>query len=95
MSTRYHVCQSVRGALMNWTKRDWKRNLRHDDGRPCTEWEAKKFMLDQLALGREVIPLTNPPCDGFDYKTGCPGHPEPAPPAERAADGASGEGRAP
>ena len=75
MSTTYHVCQSVRGALLNWTKRDWANNLRHDDGRRCTPDEAKMFMLDQLAQGREVIPLTNPPCEGFDYKKGCQGHP--------------------
>ena len=72
--TTHHVCQSVRGALANWTKREWSRNLRHDDGRPCSEREAKEFMMDQLAQGREVIPLTNPPCEGFSYKTGCPGH---------------------
>ena len=73
--TRYHVAQSVRGALLNWKKRDWERNLVDGAGRPVGAYASKQYMLDQLAQGREVIPLTHEPCAGFSYKTGCPGHP--------------------
>lgn len=24
--------------------------------------------------GKNVIPLSDPPCEGFSYQTGCPGH---------------------
>jgi len=70
-----HMCQSVRGPLTNWKKADWKRNARgwKQDGRSMTGEDLKEYFLDQLALGREVIPLGEP-CEGFDYKTGCPGH---------------------
>lgn len=71
--TNYHLCQSVRGALLNWKKREW-RCLIDKDGRRLSVDEAKEWMLGQLAQGREVIPLTHEPCEGFDYKTGCPGH---------------------
>lgn len=70
----YHLCQSVRGALMNWTKREWSRALVDENGRRLPADVAKQWMLDQLAQGREVIPITHKPCEGFSYKTGCPGH---------------------
>ena len=75
--TRYHMCISVRGVL-RWPDRklvaDWKGAITDDDGKLLnTAHEIREFFLDQLAQGREVIPL-GPACEGFDYKLGCPGH---------------------
>jgi len=35
--------------------------------------EMREAFMDELAQGHKVIPVGKP-CDGFDYKTGCPGH---------------------
>ena len=71
-----HMCLSVRGALMNWSDRQFDGVFTHDDGRSMTPMEAKAALLDELAKGHEVIPC-GPVCDGFDYGGGgCPGHPD-------------------
>ena len=76
MSTTFHMCQSVRGML-NWTATETKRNMRSitkEDGRRFgSVHEFRSAVVDELAKGHEVIPLGKP-CDGFDYKKGCPGH---------------------
>ncbi len=74
MSTRIiHACVSVRGAIRNW--RDWIGSITGDDGkRLMTRDEIQDALMDELAKGREVIPIGNP-CEGFDYSgAGCPGH---------------------
>jgi hypothetical protein len=68
-----HVCQSIRGALMNWRDRDWVGVCRDAAGRMMSPNEVKAAFLDEMANGHEVIPI-GPACEGFDYKTGCPGH---------------------
>ena len=78
MTTRYHVCLDVRGALTNWRLRDFT-GMFKDGDRLLTATQAKAFLLEELSKGREVIPYGE--CDNFSYKTGCQGHPEPAPPA--------------
>ena len=72
MITSYHISLDVRGALTNWRLRDFD-GLFKDGLRKLTAREAKAFLLDQLAQGREVIPYGE--CGNFDYKTGCQGHP--------------------
>ena len=37
-----------------------------------TEQEVKRFLQEQLAMGRRLLPCGN--CDNFDYETGCKGH---------------------
>lgn len=72
---RVHMCQSVRGPLMNWTKRDWKNATTYitpEGGGRCTADELKAHFLKLLADGNEVIPIGD--CDNFDPKTGCRGH---------------------
>ncbi len=77
-TTRIHVSQSIRGPLMWWTKRDWQKATkwitRSDGTRFSTGDQLKEEFLNELAQGHEVIPMTSEPCEGFDYKTGCPGH---------------------
>lgn len=69
MGKSFHFCLSVRGALKN---RDFS-GFTNDDGSKATPEQVQDFLLDQLAMGREVIPMSKD-CKGFDYKTGCPGH---------------------
>ena len=38
-----------------------------------TTAEVKAFLENQLAMGHECLPMSSE-CEGFDYKTGCPGH---------------------
>lgn len=71
-TTVHHGCLDVRGALTNWTNRQLAGMFRHPDGRRMTGPEVKAQLLDELAQGHEVLPLGE--CEGFDHKTGCPGH---------------------
>lgn len=69
-----HFAQSVRGAL-RWDRRMMKRMASSIivDGKPLqTADEVREFFMDCLAAGKELLPMG--PCEGFDYKTGCPGH---------------------
>jgi hypothetical protein len=34
--------------------------------------ELRSALMDEIAQGHEVLPTGE--CEGFDYKTGCPGH---------------------
>lgn len=73
MKTRYHMNLSVRGALKR-PKRMQAGMFTRDDGKSCTADEARDFLLDQLSMGREVLPVGT--CDNFDYSGGgCQGHP--------------------
>ena len=72
MSRMLHCCQSVRGA-MRLSKRDLAKMFKRDDGSPVSADDAWEHLADELARGREVIPLGEP-CEGFDYVDGCPGH---------------------
>jgi hypothetical protein len=71
-----HMCLSVRGAL-NWNARELRSATTwclKDDGSRYTSAELRNALMDELAQGHEVLPMS-PDCDGFDFKTGCPGHP--------------------
>jgi hypothetical protein len=74
MSRKYHLCLDVRGALHNWTDRQFKGVFKHDDGRPMSPREAKNALMDEIAKGHKVIPTCE--CDNFSYQTGCGGHDE-------------------
>jgi len=81
-----HVCLSVRGAL-RWDRRTLARackGVTMPDGRRPTPDELRDHLMDLLADGNEVVPLGDP-CEGFDPKTGCPGH-ETAPAHPQGAD---------
>ncbi|WP_333676806.1 hypothetical protein [Dyella sp.] len=72
--TMYCSCLDVRGAIKRITKRNLARMFKRADGTRLSAAEAKDYLLDQLAQGREFIPFGQ--CDNFDYKNGCMGHPE-------------------
>lgn len=70
----FHIHLSVRGALRDFSKRELKDLFRFENGRYCTAAEAKEFLADCLAQGKEVLPMGTP-CEGFDFSGGgCPGH---------------------
>lgn len=87
MSTTFHLSLSVRGAIRNLQASRAKKSAFTDDhGRPMTRLEAIDGLMDELAKGRETMPLSkgcgnpcknSPQCKGFDFgpKGGCPGHP--------------------
>ena len=70
-----HMRASVRGML-NWDRRTTQRNLRSitktDGSRYRGVEEFRDALMDMLANGVEFVPMGE--CDGFDPKTGCPGH---------------------
>jgi hypothetical protein len=85
---RVHTCPSVRGAL-RWPKRELARmckGVRMPDGRRPTPDQLRDHFMDELAQGHEVVPLGEP-CEGFSFKTGCPGHDVPDAPAEEVHGG--------
>jgi len=81
-----YMCLSVRGAINNLQRQRGKKTYMTDDvGRPLSKPEAINALMDELAKGRQVIPMgqhcANPcpnadkGCTGFDYGEhgGCPG----------------------
>ncbi len=79
MTKTIHMGQSIKGPLLNWSAKDWKRALKYmtrDDGLAFgSVQELKEAFLAELAQGHEVIPLGV--CDNWDWKKGCGGHPIP------------------
>lgn len=72
--TTHHLCIDLKGALMNWSDRQWRNCVTADDGHTMTPQEVRAEFLSELAEGRKVIPAA--PCDNFDYQKGCLGHPQ-------------------
>jgi len=70
-SQTFHMSLSVRGAL-GWPKRMLREMFRTDDGHPLTPDEARDELMSHLSEGHEVLPMGS--CEGFDFRTGCPGH---------------------
>lgn len=74
--TFYCCCLDVRGALHTMTKRELAAMFRDaTTGKRLDANAAREHLLNQVALGRVVIPCG--PCDNFDYTHGCQGHPDP------------------
>lgn len=84
---RVSMCLSVRGALHDLgSRRGAKSYFTDDNGKPLTRLQAIDTLHDDLAAGREVIPLSNEcaspckhadkGCKGFDFGKGggCPGY---------------------
>ena len=65
-----HFAMSVRGALNHPSQ--LKNCITVDGKKLKTTYEVREFLLDQLSMGHELLPMGD--CEGFDYKTGCPGH---------------------
>lgn len=67
---RIHICQSVEGALKNWTRKQWLAVAAENN---MTPGQAKKQFELYRFEGKKVIPIGDP-CEGFSYIDGCPGH---------------------
>lgn len=72
-----HCVLDIQGVL-DWPSARLVGLFRHSDGRVATAEEARAQLRDLLAEGKAMLPLGGP-CDGFSYKTGCPGHAYPMP----------------
>lgn len=90
MSTT-HLCMSlcVRGAIRDLqAQRGQKTYMRFDDGRTMNKAQAIDALMDELAKGRETLPMGakcgnpcgNAGCKGFDFgpNGGCPGYEVPS-----------------
>ena len=76
MSRTMHVHLSVSGSLsQGHTEMARLRTaLRRSDGTKfASVRELREVLVELLAGGVECIPIGSP-CEGFDPKTGCPGH---------------------
>ncbi|MCY1275348.1 hypothetical protein D9M69_494460 [compost metagenome] len=72
--TTYHVHLCVRGYLRDASKRELAGMFQRQDGTKLSADEAREYLMDCLAEGKEVLPLSQE-CEGFDYSgKGCPGH---------------------
>lgn len=70
MGRTLHLCQSVSGALRNWSKKDWE-HIGRDNGMTGPQVK-EKFRIMEFE-GIKVIPIGDR-CEGFSNETGCPGH---------------------
>lgn len=67
-----HMCIDVRGLLLK-SDRHLEGWLSDDAGNLLSPRDARLALMGELLKGHEVIPASGA-CEGFDYKTGCPGH---------------------
>ena len=68
-----HLCMDVQGFLMHHNrKKDYEKMFRDNSGRILSSDEARHHLLNELAAGHRVIPMTG--CDNFDFQKGCLGH---------------------
>lgn len=74
MKTNHHMCVDIEGVL-RWPDKDL-RKLFTDDGMQRSGKWIRDWLKLQLAQGRKVLPMSKE-CEGFNYLTGCPGHPVP------------------
>lgn len=75
VGTTIHMCLSVRG-LLSWNRRELKQATKWitpTGGGRYTVEQLRDALMDELAQGHEKLPYGEM-CEGFDFKTGCPGH---------------------
>jgi hypothetical protein len=65
-----HCCLDIEGGIRH--AKDLKGCITVDGRTLMTANEVKSFLREQLAMGRQVLPMGD--CDNFDYQTGCKGH---------------------
>jgi hypothetical protein len=70
-TTRIHMCVDIEGVLRR-SDRDLS-NLFSEDGERRPGKYVRDWLKLQLAQGKRVLPMGE--CEGFDFQTGCPGHP--------------------
>lgn len=70
MRRKLHLCQSVSGALKNWSKKEWEHMAKHNN--MSVDAVKERFRIMDFER-KKVIPLSDE-CEGFSYQDGCPGH---------------------
>ncbi len=75
MKMTRHMSANIAGMISLYKKKSMKGLIEDENGKPMGDAEARAYLNNCLAEGKRVIPCGN--CEGFDYQTGCPGHPQP------------------
>lgn len=70
-----HMCIDIAGALSYYGKKSMRGLIKEDNGAEWTDKMVKDYFKKCLAEGKKVLPISDANCKGFDYQTGCPGHP--------------------
>jgi hypothetical protein len=80
VSRTIHCGVSVRGALLApYAQQRRVASTLLRGGVPCRSvQEYREALADLLVQGVEMLPIGEP-CEGWDRKTGCPGHEKAAP----------------
>lgn len=75
--TIHHVHLCVRGYLRRAKDSELNGLFQRQDGTKLSAAEARDYLMECLANGMEVLPLSQE-CEGFDFTGGgCPGHTKP------------------
>lgn len=74
--TKFHCCLDIQGFLEMNKERplSFFNGMAKEDGKPLSGPEFIANLQNHLNQGHKVIPIGH--CDDFDYRTGCPGHPD-------------------
>jgi hypothetical protein len=68
-----HLCLDIAGFLNQMRRNpELAAGMFEIDGVPTTGPQSIAILEQNLAIGRKVLPFAK--CEGFDYRTGCPGH---------------------
>lgn len=70
-TTQNHMCICIAGVLRYPDSKLQK--LFTDNGTHRPGKIVRKWLELQLSEGKRVLPMGE--CEGFDFQTGCPGHP--------------------
>ncbi len=68
-----HISVNIEGVL-RWSDHDLIHLFITEDGEHRPAREIREWLKLQIAKGRRVLPFGEP-CEGWNYQTGCPGHP--------------------
>lgn len=68
-----HMSANIEGMLRNYGKKSMAGLIEDENGKPMSDKQARLFLAECKAKGWRLIPCGD--CEGFDYQTGCPGHP--------------------
>jgi hypothetical protein len=74
-----HMHLDVKGLLLHRDAalRPYRRAFTVDGRRTETVADVRRVLVDALSAGMLFLPV-GPPCEGWSYHTGCPGHPQEA-----------------
>ena len=70
-----HMSLNIAGALRRRPADMEGMFTENETGRYLTAAECKAYLEQCQTEGKRVLPMGD--CDGFDFQTGCPGHPQP------------------